>query len=133
MSKDNACNSVFINRQDAGKILSKALCRYRHKDIIVLGMPRGGVVVAAEIAKELNAQLGVIVSRKIGAPNFPEYAIGAIAPGGVLIWDENALRQLGLDDLAQQKLLVAERLELERRVKLFANEVNAEDFSARKV
>ena len=74
---------LFDDRQDAGRRLAALLRGYRSLNPIVLGLPRGGVPVACEVARALEARLDVIVARKLGAPGFPEYGIGAIAEGGV--------------------------------------------------
>jgi len=73
---------LFRDRTDAGKQLAKALARYRGQNVVVYALPRGGVVLGAEIARELNAPLDLIVVRKIGHPRFPEYAIAAVATDG---------------------------------------------------
>lgn len=70
---------TYINRQDAGQRLAQALRRFRNRDTVVLALPRGGVVLGAEVAKVLSAPLGLVLVRKIGHPSYPEYAIGAIA------------------------------------------------------
>lgn len=72
---------VFQGRQDAGRRLGEALRRYKGRDAVVLGLPRGGIVLAKEVVKRLKAPLGVVLVRKIGHPNHPEYAIGALADG----------------------------------------------------
>jgi putative phosphoribosyl transferase len=79
----------YVNRQDAGKRLGKVLRHKRGSGVIVLALPRGGVIVAAEVAKEINAPLGLVLVRKIGHPNFPEYAIGAIAEGQKPVYDKS--------------------------------------------
>ena len=76
---------MFADRHDAGRRLALALERYRDApDAIVLGVPRGGVVVAAEVARALGLPLDVVVTRKIGAPGNPEYAVGAVDADGVV-------------------------------------------------
>lgn len=82
-------NTTFRDRIEAGGVLAKSLAAYRGRDTLVLGIPRGGVVVAAEIARELEAELDVVVARKLGAPGQPELAIGAVtADGGRFLNDE---------------------------------------------
>jgi putative phosphoribosyl transferase len=110
---------TFDNRQDAGERLAPILTRLRLQDPIVLGLPRGGVPVAAVVANALDAPLDVIIVRKLGAPSQPEYAIGAIGEDGVRVVDEIAIRSVGvsLDELASIER--AEREELERRSALF--------------
>ena len=83
---------IFKDRQSAGKLLATRL-----KDVkadLVLGIPRGGVVVAAEVAKKLRLPLDIIVTRKIGAPGQPELALGAIDPDGEAVWEKELLEEL---------------------------------------
>ena len=76
---------MFADRVDAGRQLARALERFADApDTVVLGVPRGGVVVAAEVARELGLPLDVVVAAKVGAPGNPEYAVGAVAPDGVV-------------------------------------------------
>lgn len=84
----------FLNRREAGRLLGHALRRFTSPDTVVLGVPRGGVVVAAEVARELGAPLDVVISRKLGAPFQPELAIGAVVSGGQRLLDEEAIRYL---------------------------------------
>lgn len=86
---------IFKDRKAAGKLLAKHLKQYKlKKNTIVLGIPRGGVVVAAEVAKKLKLPLDIIVTRKIGHPAQPELAIGAVDADGQVIWDNKLLSQL---------------------------------------
>lgn len=84
----------FRDRKDAGRRLASLLERYRAEEPVIVGIPRGGVPVAAEVARALRAPLDVIVARKLGAPVNPEYGIGAIAEGGARVVSEQALRRL---------------------------------------
>ena len=88
----------FADRVDAGKRLATALKSYRSKDAIVLAIPRGGIVVGFEISKELGVSLDIIVPRKIGAPDNPELAIGAVAEDGTTILNERLVTELGVPD-----------------------------------
>lgn len=82
-------NTLFRDRIEAGDVLAKSLAGYRGRNTLVVGIPRGGVVVAAEIARQLEAELDVVVARKLGAPGQPELAIGAVtADGGRFLNDE---------------------------------------------
>jgi putative phosphoribosyl transferase len=110
---------VFQDRRQAGRLLAKALEPYRADHPVVLGLTRGGVPVALEVARALGAELDVIVVRKIGAPSSPEYAIGAIAEGGGLYVRRDALEEAGvdLDDVA--RLAERESAELRRRVGVY--------------
>ena len=90
---------IFKNRHEAGQQLAKELSKYKNKkDVIVLGIPRGGVEVAFNIAKILRVPLGVVVTKKIGHPYESEFAIGAVSPGNYII-DENYTREAGEDYL----------------------------------
>jgi predicted phosphoribosyltransferase len=106
---------VFKDRVDAGKQLAKMLINYKDPKTIVLGIPRGGVVVAAEVAKELKTPLNILVVKKIGLPYQPEIGIGAVAENEVLVWNkefklsdslyniyEHQLKELA--DLAKEEL-----------------------------
>ena len=101
----------FDDRRDAGRQLAALLGRFRGERPVIVGMPRGGVPVAAEVAKALGAPLDVAVVRKIGAPQNPEFAIGAVAEGGVRLLSGEAAGPLGLTP-AEVRLLY-ERAEQE--------------------
>ena len=83
---------LFLDRQSAGHHLAAMLQRFRGHDVVVLGLPRGGVPVASVVANELDAPLDVIVVRKLGVPSHPELAMGAIGEGGVRIVNEEVVR-----------------------------------------
>lgn len=104
----------FADRADAGRHLGAALERYRDSDVLVLGLPRGGVPVAAEVARLLGAPLDVLVVRKLGVPAQPELAFGAIGEDGVRVVNDGVLRRL--DDSEIDAVEAAERAELQRRV-----------------
>ena len=103
---DDDDNVRFVDRHDAGRRLAAVLERFRAEDPVVIAIPRGGVPVAAEIARALEAPLDVIMVRKIGAPWQPEYALGAVAEGGVRIVAERELSMLGIG-VAELDALVA--------------------------
>ena len=84
----------FADRRDAGRQLAALLGGTRRENPVVVGIPRGGVPVAAEVARALQAPLDVVLVRKIGAPGNPEYGIGALAEGDVIVTDEDAVRRL---------------------------------------
>ena len=86
---------LFKDREDAGKKLARLLTEFRGKRMVVLGMPRGGVVVAKEVADALDAPLDVVVTRKIGAPGEPEFALGAVTQEGDVIVDGRAAESVG--------------------------------------
>jgi predicted phosphoribosyltransferase len=97
-------------------VLARKLDRYRGRpDLLVLALPRGGVPVAFEVARELGAPLDVFVVRKLGMPGHEEYAIGAIASGGVRIINEDAIRTFGITDGELDAVTMEESVELERR------------------
>ncbi|MDQ1545574.1 MAG: putative phosphoribosyl transferase [Actinomycetota bacterium] len=110
---------TFDNRPDAGERLAPMLARRRLRDPIVLGLPRGGVPVAAIVADALGVPLDVIIVRKLGAPSQPEYAIGALGEDGVRVIDETAMRSVGVDVDELASIERAERQEVERRATLF--------------
>jgi len=88
-------------------------------DTVVLGLPRGGVPVALEVARTLDAPLDVVLVRKLGSPRNSEYAIGAIGAGGVRVVDREAMRALGVTDHELELIEARERVELERRTTRF--------------
>jgi putative phosphoribosyl transferase len=106
---------VFADRQEAGQRLAALLHGYAGKDAVVFGVPRGGVVVAAEVANALDLPLDVFVLRKLGVPGHEELAFGAIASGGVRFIDAKAVAVLGLSVAAIESVTLAETTELARR------------------
>jgi putative phosphoribosyl transferase len=107
---------IYADRADAGRALAAALESHRGvEDAIVLGLPRGGVPVAFEIASRLELPLDVLVVRKLGLPSQPELAMGAIASGGALVRNEEVVRYLGGRDDAFEAVRAKEQRELERR------------------
>lgn len=107
----------FQNRTDAGKKLAAALAKYKNQDAIVYALPRGGVVVGVEVAKALYLPLDLVVTRKIGAPNEPEYAIAAVSESGELIANQNEMSQI--DESWFQEELKKEIAEAKRRRKTY--------------
>jgi putative phosphoribosyl transferase len=112
---------TFRNRIDAGRHLARQLDFLRNTDLVVLGLPRGGVPVAAEVAKHLGAPLDVIVVRKLGVPIQPELAMGAIGEEGIRVLDQRILdlTRVSVDDLRDVEF--RERAILQDRVRLFRN------------
>jgi putative phosphoribosyl transferase len=107
---------VFLNRIDAGRKLAQQLKPYAHReDVIVLGVPRGGVPVAFEVAAALEVPLDVFVLRKLGVPGREELAFGAIASGGVRVLDTDIVEGLGISDADVQLVAAREQKELNRR------------------
>ena len=108
---------VFRDRAEAGRILARGLAEYAgREDVLVLGLPRGGVPVAAEVARVLGAPLDVLVVRKLGAPGQEELAIGAIGEGGVRVLNERLVQDLGLSREVIERIAADEERELKRRV-----------------
>jgi len=107
---------TFANRTEAGRGLAERLEKYAKRDnVIVLGIPRGGVPVAFEIAEALKAPLDVFLLRKLGVPGHEEFAFGAIASGGVRVIDRHTLQTLALTGADVEAVMARERRELGRR------------------
>jgi len=106
---------VFKDRHDAGRALVPEIRRCELKNPIILGLPRGGVPVAYEVAIALNVPLDTIVVRKLGAPFHPELAIGAIASGDVRVFNETVVRSLAIDEAGIAEIVARESAELKRR------------------
>ena len=116
LSTSSRRSEPYADRRAAGVVLAQALTRYTDRpDVVVLGLPRGGVPVAAEVARALHAPLDVLVVRKLGAPTQPELALGAIAPGGVRYIDEALVMRTGTSASALAAVEAEERRELGRR------------------
>jgi putative phosphoribosyl transferase len=107
----------FVDREDAGRRLADALGGVVD-DVVVLGIPRGGVVVAAEIARRLDAPLDIVVPRKLRAPGNPELGIGAVAPG-VRLLDERLVTRLAIDDDYLEREIASQEEEIARRVRAY--------------
>ena len=113
-------SALFRNRHDAGVALAHKLDRYRYRpDVVVLGLPRGGVPVAFEVARALEAPLDVFVVRKLGLPAREEVAMGAIASGDVRVVNRELVRALGIRREVIEEVTARERTELERRERLY--------------
>ncbi len=111
---------VFQNRRDAGQRLAARLSHFSGRsDLVVLGIPRGGIVVAAEVARALRAPLDVFMTRKLGAPFNPELAIGAIAGDGTVILDNQLIYELQIPKQTIQQEMERQMCELARRIKLY--------------
>lgn len=110
----------YWNRAEAGVYLAGQLLSYADRsDLLVLGIPRGGVPVAFEVARALHAPLDVVVVRKLGLPKQPELAIGAIASGGIRILNQELVTELGVPKSVIEAVTRSEQRELERRERAF--------------
>jgi predicted phosphoribosyltransferase len=124
----------FRDRAQAGRLLARELSAYAGRDdVVVLGLPRGGVPVAYEVARALGAPLDVFVVRKLGVPGEEEFAMGAIASGGVQVFNEALIARLGLRAPAVAAVVAREARELERRERLFRGERRPPDVRAKTV
>jgi predicted phosphoribosyltransferase len=107
----------FKDRLDAGRKLAAALVKYKDQQPVVLALPRGGVPVAAEVASALNAPLDLVLVRKIGVPDEPELAMGAVVDGGtpIVVRNEDIIRLAGIDEADFKAVCDRELAEIERR------------------
>jgi predicted phosphoribosyltransferase len=111
---------AFVNRTEAGRLLAEKLEKYANRnDVVVLGLPRGGVPGAYEVAKRLNAPLDVFIVRKLGVPGFEELAAGAIASGGVRVLNEDVVRAIPYATEAIEAVTAKETAELQRREQIY--------------
>ena len=125
---------AFPNRAEAGRLLAEKLEKYAGRnDVIVLGLPRGGVPVAYEVAQRLGVPLDVFIVRKLGVPGFEELAAGAIASGGVRVLNEDVLRALPKADQIIESVTEKETAELERREKIYRDDRPAPELRDRVV
>lgn len=106
----------FRDRRDAGRRLAAELAPLRDESPVVLALPRGGVVVAVDVARALGAPLDILVVRKLGAPYHPEFGIGAVAQGNVVVVDQRSVDALRVTPQEFDEILARERLEMERRL-----------------
>ncbi len=109
----------YADRADAGRRLARELLAYRDDDVLVLGLPRGGVPVAFEVAAALRAPLDVLVVRKLGVPSQPELAFGAIGEGGVRVLNDAVLRHVAVSEADMAEVEATQRAELARRVERY--------------
>jgi predicted phosphoribosyltransferase len=112
----------FADRHDAGRRLAERLRALATDEPVVLGLPRGGVPVAVEVARALAAPLDVILVRKLGVPSRPELAMGAIGEDGVRVVDATLVERLGISERALARVEARERTELERRARRYRGE-----------
>jgi predicted phosphoribosyltransferase len=124
----------FRDRHDAGRRLAAKLVKYAHRpDVLVLALPRGGVPVAYEVARALEAPLDVFVVRKLGVPGHEELAMGAIATGGVRVLNEEVVRKLRIPETVLDMVSAEEQRELERRERSYRGDRPPLDIRGRTV
>ena len=118
----SSSSEPFGTPKEAARLLAGELTEYAGPDTAVLGIPRGGIVVAAELARRLDADFDVVIARKLGAPMNPELAIGAVSENGQVFLDRNMLPHVGADDAyieeekSRQQAVIAQRLERYRGI-----------------
>src|SRR6266571_7846141 len=113
----------FRDRRAAGRELAKELSLYGgRKNLLILALPRGGVPVAYEVARALNAPLDVFLVRKLGVPGHEEAAMGAIASGGIRVLNDEVIRALRIPEQVVEQVAAREQRELERRERLYRDD-----------
>lgn len=118
----------FRDRSQAGQLLASRLSKYAdRKDVLVLALPRGGVPVAFEVAKALNAPLDIIVVRKLGVPGHEELAMGAIAPGGLRVLDDGVVQRSQVSNSTIEAIVAKEQAEMARREMVYRGNAPAAD------
>src|SRR5579863_10075023 len=124
----------FLNRQDAGRQLAASLGAYAgDPTVLVLGLPRGGVPVAYEVARALEAPLDVFVVRKLGVPGHRELAMGAIASGGLRVLNMDVIEALGISPAVVESVADRELLEIERQERTFRGNAQLPELSSRTI
>jgi len=124
---------LFKDRVDAGRQLADKLSGQIGKDGLVLAIPRGGVVVGAEVARKFGLGLDLIIPRKIGAPQNPEVAIGAVTQDGTTIFDRRLIGLLGVSEPEIEDKISCEISEINRRMSLYRGSENHEDYAGRQL
>jgi predicted phosphoribosyltransferase len=124
----------FRDRTEAGELLAEQLIAYANNpEVLVLALPRGGVPVAARVAQKLNAPLDVFVVRKLGLPGHPELAMGAIASGGVRVFNGDVINSLRIPDEVINNVTAEEFQELQRRERLYRDDLPAPEVEGKTV
>jgi predicted phosphoribosyltransferase len=124
----------FRDRREAGRLLAAKLTAYANRpDVIVLALPRGGVPVAYEVARALNAPLDIFLVRKLGVPGYEELAMGAIATGGIRVLNDQLVGGLRIPDYVVDEVAASEQQELARRERLYRGDRPAPDVRGRTV
>lgn len=125
---------LFRDRRDAGRVLAGLLAHYRDRDdVVVLALPRGGVPVAYEVAQALHAPLDVFLVRKLGLPRQPELAMGALASGGVVVLNDDVVRQARVDEQTIRRVTEQEQKELLRRERAYRGAAHMTDVADKTV
>src|SRR3954469_8983782 len=124
----------FRDRRQAGQVLAQKLGHYaRRTDLLILGLPRGGIPVAFEVARALRAPLDVFLVRKLGVPGYEELAMGAVASGGVRVLNDEIVRGLGISEDEIDAAVARELQELARRERLYRGDRPPPDVAGRTV
>jgi putative phosphoribosyl transferase len=131
--RGNERRGPFADRVDAGRALATRLIELGYADAVVVGLPRGGVVVAAEVARILRVPLDIVVVRKIAAPWNPELALGAVCEGGVLVRNEDVLTAIGLDEVGFQAAVAAATAQVADRSRRLRGDRPLADLAGRTV
>ncbi len=127
-------SQLYRDRTHAGQLLARKLGAYADRpDVIVIALPRGGVPVAYEVARRLHAPLDILLVRKLGAPDYEELAMGAVASGGVRVLNESVVRRLRIPASAIAEATADEEAEIRRREKLFRGDVPPLDIAGKVV
>lgn len=125
---------IYQDRHEAGRVLAEQLAPYRDRpDVLVMGLARGGVPIAWEVASHLHAPLDVFVVRKLGVPQWPELAMGAVASGGGLVINNSLVDRLGIDEDTITETIRRETAEIERREQAYRGGRDAPELSGRTV
>jgi putative phosphoribosyl transferase len=124
---------LFKDRIDAGKQLAEKLKGHVGRDGVVLAIPRGGVIVGAEIARRLGLDFDLIVPRKIGSPQNPEVAIGAVTQDGSVLLNRRLIDMIGISEPELQELISREIREIERRISVYRAGEAPEDYAGRQI
>jgi putative phosphoribosyl transferase len=124
---------VFADRVDAGRRLGATLSAHAAAPVVVCGIPRGGIVVAAEVAAALGAPLRAVVARKVGAPGHPELALGAVGPAGTAVLDDELARRVRATDQYLDAAVRHARAEVADRIAALPGVVTAEELASRVV
>lgn len=125
---------TYRDRHEAGRVLAEQLVSYRDRpEVLVLGLARGGVPIAAEVASYLHAPLDVFVVRKLGVPQWQELAMGAVASGGGLVLNDELVNRLGIDDDTIAETIRHETAEIQRREQAYRGGAPPPDLTGRTV